>query len=136
MSDVVLPPEWELKIKGRKILAFGLNASFLLLYNEKILAKIRFALEQMKQASGSMICLFSPDACVDRIEELDPGIWAKYSELVQGFGCDADIIYDAGHMAGSYVERIAGYYGGPSDLAGVCHGAGKPVMFMDVDLLE
>ena len=136
MRDNALPTEWEMKRKGRKILAFGINASFFLIYKDVVFAKIRYALKQIKEASDSVVCLFSPDESVDRIKELDPGIWEKYQELIEYMKGNVDVIYDAGHEACDHIEELAGYYGGPSDLAGMCQAAGKPVMFMDVGLVE
>ena len=136
MSNAALPTGWEMKRKGRKILAFGINASFFLIYKDAVFTKIRYALAQMKEASDSLVCIFSPDESVDRIAQLDMDVWEKYQKLTECMKNDDNVIFDENHEVGDHIEELAGYYGGPSALAGMCQAAGKPVMFMDVRLVE
>ncbi len=132
ISESELPDEWRNKLCGRKVLLFGFDGAFLMENGRKAIEKLKEAMNTINEASGSIVCVFSPSEDICGIENANPEMWEEYNEFMDSLTDSGDVIIDYGHQALNYLDRMSGYYGTPGELAHRCRNLNKPVMLMKI----
>ncbi len=129
-----LPEEWEKKTEGRKILVFRPSVSFILQFGNDALEKLKRSVEVIKESSDRIVCIFSPDSEMNRIETINNELWDNYTAFIRLIEKDDLLIYDDCKMIDGRIDRIDAYYGSAGSLAHSCRNAGKPVMIMNITM--
>ncbi len=126
---------WIENNENKKILVFQNSASFLMINKDRALTKIADVIRQVRKAGSDLICVFSPHESLPQVSDLDPGLWEKYTGLLDELKAGGDIVFDEEGLAMEHVDECNAYYGSPTHLAHVFQISKKPVMIMDADIL-
>ncbi|MCR5517875.1 MAG: LicD family protein [Lachnospiraceae bacterium] len=132
VENVSLPAEWQRKAGNRKIVLFGVNGAFLTEHGKDALDKLEEAMNQFKENSTDVVCLYAPSRDLDEIREINPDLWRSYLEFTDSIKDKKYVIYDNDHNAEQYINFVSGYYGTTGSLAHKCRNMGKPVMLMSM----
>ncbi len=136
-SGLEIPEEWKWVIGGRKTLMLNTTINDLLVWGEKLIDKLRYFFELIKEESRVAI-IWRPHPLLEAtIKSMRPHLLDKYVELVSYFKHEEVGVFDLTGDVSNTVAIADGYvgsgYSSVINLFGVC---GKPIYLFDNKFFE
>lgn len=129
-EDDQLPEKWKSNVGNRKIMIFGVNASFILENGMHAITKLKDSMETIDETASSMVCVYVPDSDIEAIKQIDSDLWEGYVQFNESIKNKENVIINKERIPDSYMSYVSGYYGSAGVLAHRCRNMGKPVMIM------
>ncbi len=139
-EELEIPEGWQKIIRKsdgswKKIVLYNTSVSALLRHNEKMLEKIRDALQVFYENRGEVALLWRPHPLIQAtIESMRPQLWAEYEQIVKKYREEGWGIYDNTVDIDRAVCLSDAYYGDGSSVVQLYEKLEKPVMFQSVEV--
>lgn len=136
-----IPKKWERVIQKadgsrKKVIFYNTSVSALLLYEEKLLVKMRDVFRIFEEHQDEVTLLWRPHPLMRAtLQSLRPGLQEKYNQIVEKYRAQSWGIYDDTADVERAIALCDAYYGDQSSLVRMCQEAGKPVMVQNVEIL-
>lgn len=132
-EDIEIPEEWQKIIQKsdgmwKKIVLYTTSASALHCHGEKMLEKMAEVFAEYKAKQDEVAFWWYPDARVrDVLRKSCPGVWRKYSELVQQYRDEAWGIWDDSRDCTRAIIMCDEVFGDGGTILNACRNAKKVV---------
>lgn len=139
-QELKLPEEWQRIIQkqdgdSKKIFLYNTSVTALLLYEERLLAKIRRVFEIFKENQAEAVLWWRPHPLLEAtIASMRPQLCGEYEKIVEQYRREGWGIYDDTADLDRAIAFCDAYYGDGSSLVTLCRKAGKYIMIQDVDV--
>ena len=137
-----IPEEWKkiiTKPDGTKKKIIFYNTSVVAMLNQKqrMIDKIKDALEIFKECKDDVALLWRPHPLtLATIESMVPEIGQQYKDIIDTYRSEGWGIYDDTPDMDRSIIISDAYYGDPSSLVQLYEKLEKPIMIQNVDVLE
>lgn len=141
-ENVPVPNEWMKLIRKpsgewKKIILYNVSVSAFLVYEEKVLSKLRAVFQLFRENQDEMVLLWRPHPLAKAtIESMRPRLLKEYQAIVEQYTEEGWGIYDDTSELDRAIVLSDGYYGDPSSLVQLYKIIGKPVMIQKIDMSE
>lgn len=139
-SDFVIPDEWKNILytpegDKRKVMLYNTSVSSFLRDSDKMLLKIKSALNVFKENKGSIALLWRPHPLMEStIRAMRPELLDDYFEIVRIYREEGWGIYDDTSDLDRAIFLADAYYGDASSLVTLCKAKGMPIMIQNVNV--
>ena len=136
----VIPDDWKkiiLKEDGsaKKVIIYHVSISSMLENKDKIIEKVRSALETFKNNNDEITVVWHSDPLiVDTLPVIDAGLYEKYMAVVEGFNAENWGIHYDGSDIELMLPLVDAYYGDTDRVIQQCRMRKIPVMIQNVDV--
>lgn len=140
IEELDIPEEWKKILEKpdgsrKKVILYNTCVGALLLHEEKLLNKMRSALQTFYENREDIALLWRPHPLIKAtIESMRPQLWVEYKEIVENYREQGWGIYDDSTDLDRALVVSDAYYGDPSSLVELCKSVGMPVMIQDVEI--
>lgn len=139
-EDLDIPEEWKKILEKpdgskKKIILYNTSVGALLMYEEKMLSKMRSVLRTFYENQDEVALLWRPHPLIQAtIESMRPRLRKEYEEIVKEYREQGWGIYDDSADLDRALVLSDAYYGDSSSLVWLCQEAGMPVMIQNVEI--
>ena len=139
-ADREVPEEWKKVVykpdgSRKKIIFYNTGVSAMINANEDMLDKIERVLETFKENSDDVALLWRPHPLMEStLTAMRPGLWERYSRIVQDYRKEAWGIYDDSPELDRAIAVSDAYYGDMSSVVWLYKETGKPIMIQNVEV--
>ena len=137
-----IPEEWKKIITKpdgtkKKIIFYNTSVVAMLNQKQKMIDKIKDALEIFKECKDDVALLWRPHPLtLATIESMVPEIGQQYKDIIDTYRSEGWGIYDDTPDMDRAIIISDAYYGDPSSLVQLYEKLEKPIMIQNVDVLE
>ena len=134
----VIPGLYETAAKekdGMKSIFYYTDVCPFLAEGDVALDKLKRNLDIFKESKGEIRLVWHPFTGIsDYLKKKAPEVYAKYSEIVEGFRSEGWGVYDESDDGESLLKECVAYYGDPSPYVFYAQMDKKPVMIADIHI--
>lgn len=140
-QDFQIPKQWRRIIERfdgtkKKVIIYNTSIQNILIYNEKMLTKIKESLETFEKYKDDIALLWRPHPLLQAtLQSLRPELWNIYSAIVAKYRLAGWGIYDDSVNADRAIAISDAYYGDGGSLAELYKKVGKPILLQNVKLV-
>jgi len=137
-----IPEDWKKIItkpdgSRKKIIFYNTSVVAMLNQKQKMIDKIKDALEVFKECKDDVALLWRPHPLtMATIESMVPEIRDQYKKIIEDYRAEGWGIYDDTPNMDRAIIISDAYYGDPSSLVQLYEKLEKPIMIQNVDVLE
>ncbi len=141
-DDVSIPPEWLPIIEKpdgsrKKIIFYNTGIAAFLKHNEKMLEKMKDALQVFEENKDEVALLWRPHPLLENtIKSMRLPLWQEYREIVDRYKAAGWGIYDDTADMDRAIVLSDAYYGDPSSVVQLYQKTGKPILIQDAEVVS
>ena len=141
-EDLEIPDEWLKIIKKpdgtwKKIVFYNNSIGALLQHNEKMIAKMKFVFDTFKENKDEIGLLWRPHPLIEStLTSMRPQLWEIYKTIRDKYLEEGWGIYDDTADIDRAIVVSDAYYGDMSSVVQMYQKTGKPIMILNVEMLD